>query len=75
MVLGMPPTVPYLRRSRFAPVTGQESVLRTRALGLHGTRSTIVRSGLMSVNLLYWLDLRGSSPLTETDPDFHNAVK
>ena len=30
----------------------------------------------MSVNLrLYWLDLRGSSPLTETDPDFHNAVK
>ena len=75
MVLGMPPTVPYLRRSRFAPVTGQESVLRTRALGLHGTRSTIVRSGLMSVNLLYWLDLRGSSALTETDPDFHNAVR
>ncbi len=75
MVLGMPPTVPYLRRSRFAPLIGQEPVLRTRARAHTARAQSIVRSGLMSVNLLYWLDLRGSSALTETDPDFHNAVE
>ena len=40
---------------------------------LEQTLTAIVRSGLMSVNRLYYLELRRSAALTDVDPDSHNA--